>query len=105
MKEGLGPVAHSAAEAEEMITALQKENPDSDVSVLRIATGLVEAGIQITIMGPGLHAVVTLDPTSDPRLSYAVIDNLPHAVHSALLHMSDQVEKRTQREGTHDASE
>jgi hypothetical protein len=59
---------------------------------------LVEAGIQITILGPGLHAVVTLDPTSDPRLSYAVIDNLPHAVHSALLHMSDQVEQaRTER--------
>jgi hypothetical protein len=101
----LGPIAHSMAEAEEMIAALQQENPDSDVHTLRIATGLVEAGIQITILGPGLHAVVTLDPTSDPRLSYAVIDNLPHAVHSALLHMSDEVAKHTQREGTHDTSE
>jgi hypothetical protein len=37
MKEGLGPVAHSAAEAEEMIAALQQENPNSDVEVLRIS--------------------------------------------------------------------
>lgn len=93
MEEGLGPVVHSLAEAEEMVAALQEENPDSEVHALHITAALVEAGIQVTIQGPGLHAVVTLDPMCDPRLSYAVIDNLPQAVHSALLNMSDAIEK------------
>lgn len=76
------------AEAYQKIAEFEADNPDFKATALHVQGRLVEAGIEVRIEGPGVHAVVVIDPTSDPAAMYVVIENLPMAVQTSLAELA-----------------
>lgn len=76
------------AEAYERIAEFEADNPDLKATALHVRGRLVEAGIEIRIEGPGVVALVVIDPTADPAPMYVVVENLPMAVKTSLAELA-----------------
>lgn len=72
-------------EAEVIMAKFRQEDPSTRVQAVHVSTRLVEAGIEVTVEGAGIHIVSTLDPTQDPAPMYDVLQHLPDVVHTALM--------------------
>jgi hypothetical protein len=78
-------------EAQEALTRLQAENPGKTVHALRVTGRLIEAGVEVTLSGPGCHAVITLNPEVEADVSYALLEHIPAAAEAALESLYDRM--------------
>lgn len=79
--------AESLEQAEELIAKVKEQFPSHMVEALRLKARVVEAGIEVTMEGPGVWAQVVLDPTADPAISYHILEHVPDAVHESIRQM------------------
>lgn len=93
--------ASSMEEAKVMLAQIQAENPEHEMLPLHVKGRLVEAGVEVTIEGAGLYAVVTLNPSVQAEVTYAILAHLPEAVYSAIAEMAGAmgVDDATREEG------